>query len=140
MSDNNLVRVGPNESTSLRILIVENDPMWRKVHSDLVSEWGYTPIIAEPPADCSDLEQGLLDDAKNKVTKHWCHIAIVDKCLKHDGDADDKSGLELIPLLAPAASIIVSGYADAPDWREAASLGVQAFRKSELDFGSDIIC
>jgi len=131
MFDARLSKEYKEDVMPLRILIVENNPYWQIKLSELVMGWGHTPIVALAPDACADPEQGLLDDAVKKIAEYRCHIAIVDICLKHDGDPKDHSGLDLIPQLVPASPIIVSGYADMPEWRKAKSLGADFFKKSE---------
>lgn len=94
------------KSNKPRVLIVENDNRWRQVHKKNLTSWGCQPVIALGQG------QSLLDDAIDKVEIYRCHLAIVDmKLINHDSRSD-RSGLNLLPDLQPAQSIIVSGYAD----------------------------
>ena len=98
-----LTQIG-NLSGSPRILIVDNEKRTVHIFQDLISHWGYVPIIAsgEGPA--------LLEDAKNKAREYRCQLALVDMRLIDDSDNDDISGLELVNQIRPAISIVVSGH------------------------------
>lgn len=100
----------------LRVLVVENSESWRSDHAFNLSLWHCQPVIAEGDG------KALLNDAENKAQQERCQIAIVDMHLLEDFDSNDISGLELVPRLRPAISIIMSG---SHDRRKA----VQALRK-----------
>jgi len=96
-----------------RVLIVENDVRWRKVHATNLTKWGYEPVVAEGKG------QALLDDAVKKVFAQRCHAALVDMRLLHNQDDQDLSGLRLVQQLKPARSIIVTGFGSISTYRKA---------------------
>ena len=87
-----------------RVLIVDNDERTVRIYQDLVSHWGFSPVIAEGSGD------DLLEDARRKAREHRCHLALVDMRLIDDSDEDDTSGLDLILQIKPTAGIVVSGH------------------------------
>lgn len=93
-----------------RILVVENDPDTRSTHIGNMRKWGYEAYAAEASADAEDQVEALLTDAKQKARRHQCHLALVDMRLQSDEKDDDTSGLDLVPDLAPAVSVIISAY------------------------------
>ena len=108
-----------NSSNKLRILVIENDPQWRQDHLQNLQNWGYDAYAAEAPGNTPDEFRALWNDAIAKAHSHRCHVALVDMRLKSDQNKADRSGLELVPWLAPAVSIIVSGHGDKNTVREA---------------------
>ncbi len=91
-----------------RVLIVDNDIETVQVFQDLVTHWGFKPIIARGEGTA------LLDDAVYKAHANRCQLALLDMRLIDDFDEDDQSGLDLISQIKPAESIIVSGFGDIP--------------------------
>ncbi|MFL5803518.1 MAG: phosphotransferase [Roseiflexaceae bacterium] len=89
-----------------RILIVENDPRWRRDHQQNLSEWGYQVFVAE------GVGPELLASAKAQAWRHRCHVAIVNMRLRDNLDRNDQSGLDLASELEPTKAIIVSGHGD----------------------------
>ncbi len=87
-----------------RVLIVDNEEMTRKIHAKNLKNWGFEPHIAQ------GVGKALLQDARRKARANCCHVAIVDIRLFDDKDSRDSSGLDLVPDLKPALSIIFSGY------------------------------
>lgn len=109
-----------------RVLVVENNESSRSMYRDLLSHWGYLPILAQGAG------QSLLRDALGKASHYRCHLALVDMRLVDDIDDHDKSGLELIAQLSPAACLMMSGYGGLADSRRAAEEGALGFMgKSE---------
>lgn len=102
-----------------RVLVVENDPQWRQDHLENLHNWGYEAYAAEAPEDADNLFQALWDDAIKKAHDYRCHIALVDMRIRSDADRTERTGLELVPHLAPTVSIIVSGYGDKDTVRKA---------------------
>jgi CheY-like chemotaxis protein len=84
------------------VLVVDNNVPVRKRHAELLGMWGYQPFVAEGVADA------LIADAIHKARAHRCQLALVDMHLCDDYDRRDWSGLQLVPRLKPAVSIIVS--------------------------------
>lgn len=109
----------------LRVLVVDNSEIDRVDHVQALNDWGYIPVAAE--GDGND----LLEDAKRKARLERCHAAIVDLRLFDDQDEEDKSGLKLAEKLKPAKSVIVTGYANVPDTRQAAEQGAVLVGKRE---------
>ena len=64
---------------------------------------GFRPVVAKGRG------RALRDDAIRKAQQERCHLALVDMRLVNDRDPGDRGGLELIPDLFPASSIICSG-------------------------------
>ncbi|MEM7532212.1 MAG: phosphotransferase [Chloroflexota bacterium] len=96
-----------------RVLIVDNDPIYRNMHQINVEKWGLYPIIAEGRGD------ELLENAVALAYQYRCHVAIVDMRLRDDDDRNDRSGLELVSRLGPTRAIIVTAYGDRQTTREA---------------------
>jgi ActR/RegA family two-component response regulator len=90
----------------INVLVVENDPITRDSHRMNLVSWGYNPILAE------GIGVDLIRDACRKARYYECYVALVDMHLFDDHDRQDKSGLDLVPRLKPALSIIVSGSGD----------------------------
>jgi ActR/RegA family two-component response regulator len=95
------------------ILVVENDAAYREDFVTNLKYWGYEPIVARGRG------QRLVDDAKQKVCEYRCCVALVDMRLRDDYDRNDRSGLELVPDLTPARSIVVSAFGDRETTRKA---------------------
>lgn len=109
-----------------RVLIVENNETSRGMYRDLLSHWGYLPVVAD------GVGQMLLKNARSKAKDYRCQLALVDMRLLDDIDDEDKSGLELIPQLRPTACIMMSGYGGLADSRRAVDEGAFGFMgKSE---------
>lgn len=103
-----------------RVLVVENDAMTRHVYAELLKHWGYLPILAEGDGIY------LLENAGALVRNQRCRLALVDLRLLDNFDEQDKSGLHLIPNLAPAACIILSAFATPNDFNDARQNGAYA--------------
>jgi DNA-binding NarL/FixJ family response regulator len=101
------------EPTKPCILVVENDRVYREDFVTNLEQWGYRPVVAEGRG------KRLINDAQTKVQEHRCHVALVDMRLKDDYDRNDRSGLELVPNLKPALSIVVSAFGDRETTRKA---------------------
>lgn len=89
-----------------RVLVVENDLDYRKIHSKDISDWGWVPIIAE------GMGEALLDDARQKLRNCKCHSAIVDMRLLDNENPQDMSGLKLVKEMASIPCIVVTGKGD----------------------------
>ncbi|MDX9992850.1 MAG: phosphotransferase, partial [Anaerolineales bacterium] len=87
-----------------RVLIVDNDERTARIYQDLVSHWGFYPVVAQGSGD------GLIEDAQHKARQYRCHLGLVDMRLIDDSDEDDTSGLELVTKIKPASGIVVSGH------------------------------
>ncbi len=96
------------DSTSFqpRILVVDNDPDYRQLYRHLLPRWGFVAIEAQGYGD------GLIVDAIEKAHGFRCHLALVDMRLQFGDAVEDFSGLDLVPLLKPTESIIVSAWGD----------------------------
>lgn len=90
----------------LRVLVVDNDPETRNNQIELLTHWGYIPVVAQGVGDA------LLEDAIHKAKAHRCQIALVDMRLRDNYDLADRSGLELVPELQPTTAIILSSFDD----------------------------
>jgi ActR/RegA family two-component response regulator len=90
--------------TCPRVLIVDNEEDIVELYRELVTFWGYSPIVAE------GIGSALLEDAGKKARAFRCQMALVDMRLVDNFDDDDMSGLNLIKAIEPAKTIIVSGY------------------------------
>lgn len=97
----------------LRVLIVEDDERWRKIHQQMLKRFGCQPVVAE------GLGKALLEDAERKAKEYRCHLAVVDLRLMDTFDKKDVSGLELTVRLKPTISIIVSVVNSRAEVREA---------------------
>ncbi|PDW02245.1 hypothetical protein CJ255_15005, partial [Candidatus Viridilinea mediisalina] len=89
----------------LRVLVVDNDPELRQQTVALLEKWG---CQAFAPTDTS---QALLAAAKSAVKAYCCQLAVVDMRLLDDTSTQDISGLELVPELRPAFTIVYSAFA-----------------------------
>lgn len=94
----------PSLSAQPRILIVDDDRRYREALAQLLSLWGYMPVVAEGAGPA------LLADARRKARSLRCHLALVDMFLIDPFDRDDLSGRKLIGELKPTESITISGY------------------------------
>ena len=93
--------------STTRILIVENDDVWRNEYREMVASLNFEAVIAKGMGD------ELISDAIAKCQEHCCHIAIVDMRLRNNSDRDDFSGIDDVAIkLSPASVIVVSGYID----------------------------
>jgi ActR/RegA family two-component response regulator len=90
-----------------RILIVDNDKGTTKIFSELVSHWGFVPVLAEGEGI------SLVEDARKKARDLRCQLALIDMRLIDNSDDDDISGLNLINQIKPAVSIVVTGHGSA---------------------------
>lgn len=95
---------GDLQPTSPRVLIVDNEEDIVDLYRELVTLWGYSPVIAQ------GVGNDLLEDARKKARESRCQMALVDMRLVDNFDDDDMSGLNLIKDIKPAATIIVSSY------------------------------
>ena len=97
------------QSTRVRVLVVENDPRQR---ADIVENFKalrYEYYWAEAPIGAEDAHKALLEDAKQKAHTHRCHIALVDMRLRDDSDPSDISGLALVRKLADRVHTLSGG-------------------------------
>lgn len=116
----------PASVSTIRILVVENDPQTRSDHVFNLNRWGYQVFAAEGEGPA------LLDHARQLARQARCQLALVDMRLLSDDDRFDISGLELAPDLQPTRSIIVTGFADKPVYaRLAQEKGVLAIYGKE---------
>lgn len=95
-----------DETNPIRVLVVENDPLWRSDHKRNLHRWGYQPFVVE-----GDGEQ-LLAATRAVARQTRSQLALVDMRLVDDTNRDDISGLELVAALQPTVAIIVSGSDD----------------------------
>jgi ActR/RegA family two-component response regulator len=93
-----------SKTTLPRVLIVDNEEQTVELYRNLVTLWGYSPIVAE------GIGSALMEDAGEKAKAFRCQMALVDMRLVDNFDDDDMSGLNLIKDIEPARTIIVSGY------------------------------
>lgn len=91
-------------SQEWRILVVDNDPKFRKDHEFNLRYWGFYPILAEGEGEY------LIKDAIEKASNFQCHLALVDQRLRDDSDKGDQSGLKLVSKLKPTPSIVVTSF------------------------------
>lgn len=126
-----------------RILIVDNDERTRRAYQDLLTYWGYLPILAQGDGIF------LLEDATKAAHDQRCQLALVDLRLMDNFDETDKGGLTLIPKLAPAKCIIFSGLATPEDFSKGLEEGAVGFfhktaelnvRRREIDKAAQRIC
>jgi CheY-like chemotaxis protein len=104
-----------------RVLIVDNNERIVNMYQELISHWGFTPILAQ------GVGNSLLEDAKHKAKEHRCQLALVDLRLVDDLDEEDISGLELVPNIKPAVSLIVSASNDIAKARQSGEIGAVSF-------------
>lgn len=105
--------VEPTSLAPFRVLVVENDRAWQMRHMRNLSElWKYEAHAAEARPDAEDRFQDLWLDAISKAHDLRCHLALVDLRLRGDNLIADTTGKELVPLLAPTVSILVSAFGD----------------------------
>ena len=126
-----------------RVLIVDNNERIVNMYQELISHWGFTPIIAQ------GVGNSLLEDAKHKAREYRCQLALVDLRLADDLDEEDISGLELVPSIKPAVSLIVSASNDIAKARQSGEIGAASFinkgedpkvLKDELDREARKLC
>jgi DNA-binding NarL/FixJ family response regulator len=103
---NSKFQAAENSSSLPRVLIVENDPDYRKLYEDLLILWKYQPFVVEGEGE------ELLKNAIISAHQLRCQLAIVDMRLLDNDDSTDFSGLNLVPELKPTQSIIVSAFGD----------------------------
>jgi DNA-binding NarL/FixJ family response regulator len=77
---------------SQTILVVDDDPRWRKTVGDVLAEAGYRTLVLASPAD----------------PLPPCQAAVLDVSL-NPKDARDRSGLELAKKIQPTPVILLSG-------------------------------
>lgn len=116
MSENNYF-----SSSKPRVLIVDNNERVQNMYRELVTHWGFTPVLA------TGVGYNLLEDAKLKVRENRCQLALVDLRLVDDLDEEDTSGLKLVPEIKPAVSLIVSASSDIADVRLSDEVGAASF-------------
>ncbi|GAB4503345.1 MAG: hypothetical protein Fur0043_03370 [Anaerolineales bacterium] len=92
----------PFSGTKPRVLIVDNNERVKNMYRDLVAWWGFTPVLAH------GMGNALVEDAQQKARDNRCQLALIDLRLVDDLDEEDVSGLNLVPKIKPAASIIIS--------------------------------
>lgn len=97
----------------IRVLVVENEVGMRERYGESLNEWGYEPVLACGKGDA------LMEHARKLAREDVCHVAQVDMRLGDDRAADDIRGLELIPQLLPAVSIVLTGYGNIDTSRKA---------------------
>jgi CheY-like chemotaxis protein len=114
-SENNIFNSKP------RVLIVDNNERVQKMYKELITHWGYTPVIAQ------GVGNGLLEDAKRKVREHRCQLALIDLRLVDDLDEEDDSGLKLVPEIKPAISLIVSASVEIENIRKSDEIGAASY-------------
>lgn len=103
------MNASPNDTArplGLRVLIVDDEADVRNELAELIRRWGHQPYIAQ------GIGAALLNDAIAQARAERCHVAIVDMRLLDAHNRDDVSGLELVPRLKPAESIIYSANGD----------------------------
>ena len=115
------------EAGKPRLLVVDNDLEDSQQLADLLLRWGYQPFVI------SGLGTDLLANAAAAVQRHRCHLALVDMHLLDDTDPDDRSGLDLMPQLRPALTIMTSGSVSPMAAAESIRQGAQAFIGKEED-------
>jgi ActR/RegA family two-component response regulator len=86
-----------------RVLIVDDDLSERETTKRNLQPLKYELYVAEGTGSA------LLEDARRKVRELRCHVAVVDMRLL-DPDRDDRSGLDLMPQLAPAKCVVLTAY------------------------------
>ncbi|HMQ30851.1 MAG TPA: phosphotransferase [Chloroflexaceae bacterium] len=102
----------------LRVLIVDDEGDVRDELAELVRRWGHRPFVAM--GDGATLIAHAVDLAR----AGRCQVAIVDmRLLDPHSIGYDRSGLELVPQLRPAVSVIYSAYGD----RKSATLALKEY-------------
>jgi len=104
-----------------RVLIVDNNERIVNMYKELITLWGFSPVIAQ------GIGNSLLEDAKRKVMEFRCQIALVDLRLVDDLDEEDVSGLKLVPEIKPAVSLIVSASNDVAKIRQSDDIGAARY-------------
>jgi len=104
-----------------RVLIVDNNERTVNMYKELITLWGFSPVIAQ------GIGNSLLEDAKRKVMEFRCQIALVDLRLVDDLDEEDVSGLKLVPEIKPAVSLIVSASNDVAKIRQSDDIGAARY-------------
>ncbi len=94
------------DTSRIRILVVDNHEMSRKMLSRMLATRGYRVVAA------TGIGQSLIDDALAKAQACWPHIAIVDLRIAFAGENDDQhpddlTGLTLIDQLGDSAHCIL---------------------------------
>ncbi|PDW02240.1 phosphotransferase, partial [Candidatus Viridilinea mediisalina] len=94
----------PITLAGLRVLVVDNDAELRQQTVALLEKWGCQAFAP------TDTGQALFDAAITTAAAHCCQLAVVDMRLLDDTSTQDISGLELVPELRPAFTIINSAF------------------------------
>ena len=68
-----------------RVLIVDNNERVKNMYNELVTHWGYEPILA------NGIGKDLLEDAKTKAKERRCPLVLVDLRLVDDWDDEEGS-------------------------------------------------
>ena len=104
-----------------RVLIVDNNERVKNMYKELITHWGFTPVLAQ------GIGNGLLEDAKRQARENRCQLALVDLRLVDDLDEEDISGLKLVPEIKPAVSLIVSASVEIANVRLSDELGAASY-------------
>ena len=109
-----------------RVLVVDNDPDFRRAVQRLLSAKGYTVFAASTPVE-----------ARQLAMRERVHVAVLDIRMQSDRDRDDMSGLALAEQLDPlVVKIMLSAYPSVEAVRS--SYGdVSAFTFVEKEEGPD---
>ncbi len=109
------------------ILIIEDDPVWQKIFSDISRDAGFRPTLA-----------AAYHDGLTALSQHRYALAVVDMSLS-ELYHDNRDGLKLLRQIAslaePLPAIVVTGYASI-DLAVETLVDLKAvhfFRKDEFD-------
>jgi len=104
-----------------RVLIVDNNERIVNMYKELITHWGYSPVLAQGAGN------SLLEDARRKARECRCQLALVDLRLVDDLDEEDISGLKLVPEIKPAVSLIISASSNVVNVRQSEEIGAASF-------------
>lgn len=104
-----------------RVLIVDNNEHVKDMYQDLVSLWGFAPIVA------TGIGHALVSEAIEMARDHRCQLALVDMHLIDDLDPEDQSGLNLLREIQPTTSIVISADGNPTMVRKSIELGAASY-------------
>ena len=107
----------------LRVLVVEDDPSWRELYVETLSDEGYTVKAA-----------GTLKEALSALDSCFFHAAIVDLRLSKT-DPDNREGMEVLKhvmeLGENTGTVVMSGFADIKMFDEFKKFGISSVEVKE---------
>jgi CheY-like chemotaxis protein len=91
-----------------RVLVVDNDPRVRKTTTEILESKGYEVHAVEGAG------KALTEDAHHLLSKHRCHLVVLDLRLFSDNDPEDWSGLDFASKISQqypwVACVFLTGY------------------------------